>query len=742
MVNLPQSGSMGETYPVYTGFWTDWSRGKVLGSTLTLTRNDANLLIAFVAFFLTVVTAQLWSIACFACHAFFSTKNPRDMLHHQRQAILRNNGAPAGTAITLIQLAWAWRHTPGVARRVTPLLACTVLLAIGFAAAAGFSSRVALGNTVLLRPRNCGIASNTLLDVETTSNIFLPWLAKQHTIASNYAQQCYSSSETLADCLNTAFVRRELGTSVDSNAPCPFNETVCSSTSSNIRLDSGFIDTHFDLGVNAPPDERFQFKTVLHCAPLTTKGYRSSYTGWDNQTFSRYFYGETPSGNFTYEYPTPDQVIYAILKGNATNGNRPNAGSLREDYTLNVVNARPFNGSYLSPNAYITFIPIPQLTRYDADLYVAFLSPNQIGFPQPTADPWYNSSRSGSLWGDSQVFNGTKLTKSAVRLYFSTEAASPLGCTYQYSYCFPELPEGRNCTPLAGGVNSISEIRQLGLKDATRNRLYWIHNAFASVDPTPSRILNVLGTRALTSRFKLSNGYQGFLPSNQWQLDVENWNSVLLTLHQQLMVSTVLGQLPEFNAFDTENSIHTATTEEAKTICSNQKINSAYHVSFSVLGITVIAILGLFVIFLSLTVESIVYFIQRRLKWSVYRRLEWISTGTLQIQRHLYEAHGVHPWRGCDELIPILEEEGAVLPMLDISNETHPFVKRRSQLAEVQKEACTGRSSETEVPDDSNAPYDQNHTNQQTTNTEQHHRDLLVYGISPTSSDTTSINER
>ncbi|KAI0551693.1 hypothetical protein F4679DRAFT_593131 [Xylaria curta] len=661
MVTLPQSGSTDEvSYPVYTGFWTDWSRGKVLGLTLTLTRGDANLLIAFVAFFLTVVTAQLWSIACFASHAFFSTQSPRDMLHHQRQAIIRNNGTPAGTAITLIRLALAWRCSPGVVRRVAPLLTCTVLLAIGFAAAAGFSSRIALDNTVLLRPRSCGLVPDTLLDVETQVNIFNPWVAKQFTIASDYAQQCYSTSETLGDCLNTAFVRRELSSSVDDNAPCPFDETICSNKSSNIRLDSGLIDTHFDLGINAPPDQRFQFKTVLHCAPLTTNGYRSPYIRWDNQTISRYFYGDTNNGNYTCEYPTPDQALYIWQK-----------------------DARPWRGSYYAPNGFATFIPIPQLTRYDADLYIVFLSPNQIRFTQPTADPWYNSSQSGSIWLDYQSTEEYELTDETVREYLSTEAASPLGCTYQYSYCFPELPRDQNCTPLASRADSLSNIDQLGLKNATRNRLYWIHNAFTSVDPTPIQILDVLGARALTSRLKLSSGLQGWLPSNQWQLDVKSWNSILLTLHQQLMISTALGQLPEFTAFDAAKSIRHASTEEEKTICLNQKIKSGYHVSFSVLGIAVIAIIGLFVIVTSFTVESITHSIQRRLKRSPHCRLEWISMGTLQIQRQLYEAHGTNTWRRCDEMIPILEEPDLLLPVLDISDEIHPLVKRRSQLVEV-----------------------------------------------------------
>jgi hypothetical protein len=334
MLNHVETGSTDGGYPVYTGFWTDWSRGKVLGSTLTLTRTDANLFIAFVAFFLTVVTTQLWSIACFASHSFFSTQDPRDMLHHQRQAILRNNGAPAGTAITLIRLAWTWRRSSGVFRRVIPLLACTVLLAISFATAAGFSSRIAVNNTVLLKPSNCGVSNGVAADAETTSNIFFPWIARQYTIALNYAQQCYSTSKTVADCLQTAFVRRELTTSVDRNASCPFDETVCSSNSSNLRLDSGLIDSHSDLGVNAPPDQRFQFRNVLHCAPLTTKTYRSSHTRPDNVTLSRYHYGVTLFGNYTYEYPIPDTGLDGVEEDVRVNGAVADGNYLNYQYYL------------------------------------------------------------------------------------------------------------------------------------------------------------------------------------------------------------------------------------------------------------------------------------------------------------------------------------------------------------------------------------------------------------------------
>lgn len=40
-----------EDYAIYTGPWINWSRGPVYGASLTLSRADANLLIAFVSTF-------------------------------------------------------------------------------------------------------------------------------------------------------------------------------------------------------------------------------------------------------------------------------------------------------------------------------------------------------------------------------------------------------------------------------------------------------------------------------------------------------------------------------------------------------------------------------------------------------------------------------------------------------------------------------------------------------------------
>lgn len=83
-------------------------------------------------------------------------------------------------------------------------------------------------------------------------------------------------------------------------------------------------------------------------------------------------------------------------------------------------------------------------------------------------------------------------------------------------------------------------------------------------------MVSILGASSLTSRFKLSNSIQGFLPSTQWQLDVQNWYSIMLSVFQQSMITTVLGDQPAYSDSDNAENIAYAESEEAKAICSNQ----------------------------------------------------------------------------------------------------------------------------------------------------------------------------
>ena len=93
----------------YRGPWINWSRGLVLGSTITLSERDGDLLIAFLSMFVTVVGASCWKIMSFALHQHRSLRDPQDGIHHQQQAIFRNAKGPFQATLELSQLAWYWR---------------------------------------------------------------------------------------------------------------------------------------------------------------------------------------------------------------------------------------------------------------------------------------------------------------------------------------------------------------------------------------------------------------------------------------------------------------------------------------------------------------------------------------------------------------------------------------------------------------------------------------------------------
>lgn len=106
---------------------------------------------------------------------------------------------------------------------------------------------------------------------------------------------------------------------MDSQAACPFrNNSICRTNSSNIRLDTGYIDLNNDLGVNAPPDKNILLRAVLQCAPLETQGYTEPVQG-PRDNFTAYDYGTPARTNYTYMAESLD-VQYNKQVGNPFRG--------------------------------------------------------------------------------------------------------------------------------------------------------------------------------------------------------------------------------------------------------------------------------------------------------------------------------------------------------------------------------------------------------------------------------------
>lgn len=338
----PGSSELSTRYDVYVGTWTNWSRGPIFGATLTLRQQDGTLLIAFLAFFVTVAGTSFWRLACFLLHLVLSSEVPSDGLHHQRQAILRNSANAISGLSSLLQTGWAWRTTAKRPYgRTVPLVVFTALCIAAFATVSGFSSKIStsIGNEVLLSGTKCGsVASiqNSPERMEVFGTFILPWIRQNLANSANYAQQCYPLNDSavmssVLDC--NLFIMRSLDATIDRNASCPFSGGICKRDDSNLFIDTGIIDSHEHLGLNSRPDERITFRSTTHCAPLETKGRKRTHRYSNGKEYVRYYFGEASYSigeeydGFTYEYPVADSQ--GTMYGSD--------GIIQSDYTLRYV---------------------------------------------------------------------------------------------------------------------------------------------------------------------------------------------------------------------------------------------------------------------------------------------------------------------------------------------------------------------------------------------------------------------
>ncbi|KAH8894585.1 hypothetical protein GQ53DRAFT_820955 [Thozetella sp. PMI_491] len=652
-------------YTVHLGTWTNWSRGRIFGATLTLTQSDASLLIAFTAFFVTLVAARLWRIVCLAIHRLFTTPHPRDGLHHQRQAILRNSASALAAVSSLGLLFWAWR---GIAKgrfaRVFPTLAFATLFSVAFAVATGFSSRIstAVGSEVLVDGSNCGLVIGVPAAGNISTNAILDKQAEEilNTL-ENYAQQCYAANGSgLLSC--STFIVQRLPSSIDTNASCPFDAGICRSNSSNLLLDTGYLDSNDHFGVNYPPEKRILYRSVMHCAPLVTDGYTSNFTTV-RQNYTRYNYGPTVQG--TLNNLTQLNYTYQIedLATQYQDRFRLNASPLLAPLLSDTINRTSNPGA--------DFIPVEELFRADGDLLLVFLSGYGVDFLEPTEDEWYRANTPGPNLSHND-------NEGSIPSWIPEDAASPMACLQQYQFCNTALPSGEACARLESSTDAA--IEALALFNTTYDEL--ISNS--AVNELASQFswytwvltfsnygiysyLQEFGANSLDSRSGLAQGVQLPMPVNQWQLDVTHWWATMLAGLQAAWVQAARG----VTSLDLQPFTFLPNSSYQKQFCNSQKIQSSEHASFSMFGLCFTFITGGIIIVISFILEPLLSYLHRKRSHKSYAYLEWVSNETLQLHRFGYDSVGSGTWSHCTDSVPITSTDEP-LTGLDLSEPQHP----------------------------------------------------------------------
>jgi len=210
-------------------------------------------------------------------------------------------------------MAWAWKsNAKRPFRRSLPSTTFALISAVGFYVASIFCSRLltAEGREVLISSRDCSqYSTECRTDPFASTNILMPHLAQRALTYSNYARHCYKdkSPESSEDC--RPFVTRRLQRTITRNASCPFEERMCKGTSTTIRLDTGYLESQANLGINTPHEDRFLYRLVQQCAPIVADGFSAVYqppNATEGFQIMRYYYGELAnkkngSDGFSYQ---------------------------------------------------------------------------------------------------------------------------------------------------------------------------------------------------------------------------------------------------------------------------------------------------------------------------------------------------------------------------------------------------------------------------------------------------------
>lgn len=168
--------------------------------------------------------------------------------------------------------------------------------------------------------------------------------------------------------------------------------------------------------------------------------------------------------------------------------------------------------------------------------------------------------------------------------------------------------------------------------------------SFANVFTGIAQVINGRSGSALRAFEAVVNINQEAVPPNQWQIEVSSWFSTGLVMLQKTLQDYVspTNMVPSIYVNEPQNPIDLAMCHSQKTQATNGTI------SFSVLGLGIILIVGTLVILASFVLETVVGWI------GLKSHQNWVLDDKLQLQRMAFEARGVR-WTNTNGSIPVTE---------------------------------------------------------------------------------------
>ncbi|CAK1358405.1 hypothetical protein CB0940_06977 [Cercospora beticola] len=638
------SGNTTGEYPIYLNRpWMNHSKNTLSAWTITVTAERGAILIAVLALLVRVAGESLWTIIACALHQYRARSGPETAVFRQLQVILRNAGSSVASVLEIVNTGWASRkNSPQAFSKAVVLALFPLSVVLSFTAAGILVAKVAVpayqSNQVLLKPTACGLTAYT-----APGTFFRHQSKPSDDIRQSraYVDRCFGRPNGTSGCSQLPI--QQLPYEADTSASCPFAGLCTLGDNGAMRMDTGLLDSHVHLGVNAKEEDRVGFQIVSTCSVLAD---------FDFQELVRNPYDELPA-------------IQAVIRANLGS-----VGSQNFTWEYNIVQATQSIAYTIHPfwhnaGSKITWQPIDELKFDDADTTVAFLAANKVLYTEPVFDPMFSANGTYPIKGT--LDNQTYLEPDH---YFTTVA-----CTDQLRLC--NSATGK-CSPLDGMTTIRFDPLELNDKQiATVERIIyarWASHIYTVIYPQ--------GPSAVSAYDQIYERYSGPLPDNQWQKEVEGWyQTALANLQFRIaeMPNHKWGEMDKDSPFYTPvGSLNYTGAQAMKDLCHQQLMRStAQYQSFSMAGLLIVIIVSCIIILTSWVIDTCVGIQKNRRPGGDkrHKRLAWIADGKLQLLRMALHNGGHAEWSNEDKVTPIgspadQKNIAPVVERVDASGET------------------------------------------------------------------------
>ncbi|KAF2735518.1 hypothetical protein EJ04DRAFT_563373 [Polyplosphaeria fusca] len=621
---------------------------KPYGATITLPKEWGVILVAFLALFVKLASDHLWGIFSFAIFQFKATQTPQDDVYHQVQVVLRNVGSSTALLWELVTTAFARKGAKvQTFRRIALLLLLASIHAVGFYIASGLVSQfvAAKEDIVLVNTKACGWQADpmlTNLDNDETfeaANALVVMARSGYRRAASYARACYGKFDENSTPCNI-YANETINYKTTRDVQCPFGDNICKG--SGIAFDTGYMDSRL-LGLNTKKEDSVSIRKTLMCTPIDDERFTTGFHDLPqevsrplgiNEAMSiiEYKFGRNPEMGELFD---KDNTTFVLTNLTVEYRDTP--------YSLSWVTDFPYTNR---PDQTTLFMPVPALASNASDLYLIGLM-NKVYYREPVRDPLFRATT------ESKGVNSFGLPD-----FYGADKKRPfsfVGCRESYEFCTASANGGRQCS---------DQLSLYALENNTALELTPPQEAAYSLlwkilwGGQLNFVLGLTGKEILVANNYLWDG--GFdlglsanLPDNQWEKEAENWMNTTLAYMQGSFVT--FARPSEFqvgSGISSLKHIVAPTDPEIKQLCGKILAKSQAHMSFSSLYMGLTIALSSLVVIINSFLSSITASIQKKRGLGLYKRLEWIETGKLQLQRMAAEGRGFGPWVGLDQNIP------------------------------------------------------------------------------------------